>query len=206
MNDKFITLSWTFIKDKKTTMNEKLILMEISNLSMLELGCIASNSHFSELMGVKKEAISRLISSLEKKGYISSKIKNGSRNFSRTITLNKMLFDPKQNVISPLTNCLETKGNITTNITLSKYDDFLSQLEKACKYKSKVTKTKNGEKLFKQIVDVSKLFKDYISYQKENGNFSVRITDYMRDYETVHSIKEDKELTDEEFWSMQGNN
>jgi len=88
----------------------------------------------------------------------------------------------------------------------NKYDDFLSQLSKACKFKSKVTKTKDGEKLFKQIKDIGKLFNDYIDYQKEKGNFSVRITDYMKDYDTVHSIKEDTELTDEEFWSVQGNN
>ena len=112
MSDKFITLSWEFIKDDRTTMQEKLILCEIQNLTMLEYGCVANNEHFASLMGIQKEAVSRLINSLVKKGFISSKIKNGSRNFSRCLTINKMLFDPKQNVISPLTKCLETKDNI----------------------------------------------------------------------------------------------
>lgn len=116
MNDKFITLSWEFIKDDRTTMQEKLILCEIQNLTMLEYGCIANNEHFASLMGIQKEAVSRLINSLVKKGFILSEIKNGSRNFSRRLTINKMLFHPKQNVISPLTKCLETKGNILINI------------------------------------------------------------------------------------------
>lgn len=114
-----IFITWDFFKDKSTTMNEKVLLLEISNLSMLEHGCVASNEHFASKMGIKKEAVSRLISSLQNKGYIHSEMKNGTRNFGRKITLNKMLFDPKQNVISPLTNCEETKGNKTINKTIN---------------------------------------------------------------------------------------
>ena len=107
------------LKDKSTTMQEKLILVEINQLSMLDKGCIASNNHFAELFGIKKESVSRSISSLENKGYITTKIKDGSRNHERTITINKMLFEYKQNVISPLTNCLETKENKTINKTIN---------------------------------------------------------------------------------------
>jgi len=117
--EKGIFITWSFWRDKRTTLSEKAILIEINNLSMLELGCVASNTHFAELMGIKKEAVSRLISSLEKKGFIDTKIENGSRNFGRSITLNKLLFDPKQIVISPLTNCLETKGNKTSNKSIN---------------------------------------------------------------------------------------
>ncbi len=118
MNEKGIFIEWSFWRDKTTTLSEKAILLEIQNLTMLELGCIASNKHFAELMGIKKEAVSRLISSLVDKGYITSKIKEGSRNFSRQITINKLLRGGKQNVISPLTNCLETKGNKSINKTI----------------------------------------------------------------------------------------
>ena len=186
MEDKFVTLQWSFIGDKNTTMQEKLVLMEINNLSMLKYGCIAMNEHFASLMGVKKESISRTIASLEKKGYITSKIKNGSRNFSRTITLNKMLFDPKQNVISPLTNCLETKENITVNKTINTYEGFLEILASKVKYKSKVTETKQGRILFKQIEDKEQLIKDYINHQLEKENYAIRITDFMKDYQTVY--------------------
>ncbi len=195
MGDKFVTLTWEFIRDKSTTMQEKLILAEINNLSMLKLGCIAQNEHFSELLGVKKESVSRSINSLENKGYISTKIKKGSRNFSRTITINNLLFDPKQNVIAPLTNCLETKGNITTNKTISEYESFISQLKDASKYKTKVTKTKDGEKLFKQIEDKKKLFTDYLKHQSDKKEYAVRLTAFMEDYKTVHSV----EVKQEEF-------
>lgn len=176
-----VFIEWGMFKDKSTTLSEKFIYLEIQNLSMLEHGCIASNEHFAEKMGIKKEAVSRLISSLEKKGFITSIIKNGSRNFNRTITINKMLIDPKQNVISPLTNCLETKGNKTTNKTTNSYDSFLNEIKLRVKHKSKVTKTKEGAELFKQIANKQEVIEAYIKHQAENGSYSIRITAFMLD-------------------------
>ena len=79
------------------------------------------------MLGVKKESISRSINSLKNKGYINVEIVNGSRNHDRRITLNKLLFGGKQNVIDPLTNCyrpitkcLETKGNKPINKPINK--------------------------------------------------------------------------------------
>lgn len=106
------------LHNKNITMQEKLILIEISQLTMLDKGCIASNNHFAETFKVKKESISRSLSSLEQKGYITTKIKDGSRNHERTITINKMLFKYEQNVTEPLTKCLETKENKTDNKTI----------------------------------------------------------------------------------------
>jgi len=76
----------------------------------------------------------------------------------------------------------------------SEYDDFLEQLSKACKYKTKVTKTKEGAKIFKSILDKGKLFKDYIQHQIDKDNYATRITDFMKDYGTVH----DSNITEEE--------
>ena len=36
----------------------------------------------------------------------------------------------------------------------------------------------------KSIEDKEQLFKDYIAHQEYKLNFAIRITDYMRDYET----------------------
>ena len=187
------------LKDKSTTMQEKLILVEINQLSMLDKGCIASNNHFAELFGIKKESVSRSISSLENKGYITTKIKDGSRNHERTITVNKMLFEYKQNVISPLTNCLETKENKTINKTNNKYDIFLDYLKSKCKYKTKVTKTKDGSKLFNSIQDKRQLIIDYIRHQEEKKEFAVRISKFMEDYNTVY--KANSNNTDDDEWS-----
>jgi len=197
MATKFVTVSIEIMHDKKLSPNQKFILAEIHQLNSLEKGCFASNKHFAELIGITTQGVSKSINQLSEMGYIAIDNAQTKRNFGRVITINSGK--------SGINSGLESKENITVNKTISKFDDFLSQLEKACKYKSKVTKTKDGEKLFKQIKDIGKLFNDYIDYQKENGNYSVRITDFMKDYDTVHSIKEDTELTDEEFWSMQGN-
>ena len=49
-------LSIDLLHDKNTTMQEKLLLIEINQLSMLDKGCIASNNHFAETFKVKKES------------------------------------------------------------------------------------------------------------------------------------------------------
>ena len=128
-----VFIKWSVFRNKETTLSEKILFLEINNLSMLDKGCIASNSHFADTLGVKKEAISRLISSLEKKGYITTEIVAGSRNHSRIITINKMLptdnkllSRDKQNVNTPLTNCLETKENKTINKTINKKGNDLN--------------------------------------------------------------------------------
>ena len=142
------------LKDKSTTMQEKLILVEINQLSMLDKGCIASNNHFAELFGIKKESVSRSISSLENKGYITTKIKDGSRNHERTITINKMLFEYKQNVISPLTNCLETKENKTINKTKNISIDIVSSF---------FDENRDIKKDDKSI----KIMSDFVTYRKQ---------------------------------------
>ena len=147
-------LSIDLLHDKNTTMQEKLLLIEINQLSMLDKGCIASNNHFAETFKVKKESISRRLSSLEQKGYISTEIKAGSRNHDRTITINKMLFYYEQNVIAPLTNCLETKENKTINKTKNISIDIVSSF-------------------FDENIDIKKddksikIMSDFVTYRKQ---------------------------------------
>ena len=52
MATKFITVSIEIMHDNNLTPNQKFILAEIQQLSSLEKGCIASNRHFSELIGI----------------------------------------------------------------------------------------------------------------------------------------------------------
>lgn len=79
------------------------------------------------------------------------------------------------------TNTKETKQNL--------YDRFIEYLKANCKYKSKVTITKEGKELFNQIEDKKQLANDYIKYQEEKGDYAVRITKYMEDYNTVYKNK-----------------
>lgn len=147
-------LSIELLHDKNTTMQEKLLLIEINQLSMLDKGCIASNNHFAETFKVKKESISRSLSSLEQKGYITTEIKAGSRNHDRTITINKMLFYYEQNVIAPLTNCLETKENKTINKTKNISIDIVSSF---------FDENRDIKKDDKSI----KIMSDFVTYRKQ---------------------------------------
>lgn len=167
-------LSIELLHDKNTTMQEKLLLIEINQLSMLDKGCIASNNHFAETFKVKKESISRSLSSLEQKGYITTEIKAGSRNHDRTITINKMLLQDEK----AITNCLESKENKTSSSSNQlDYDDFFNLWnEFADKHKkSKLASLTNTRK--KQLTARLKDYKNFLEMFKyslikaEKSNF-----------------------------------
>ena len=188
MATKFIVVRIEIMHDKNLTPNQKFILAEIEQLEQLDKGCIASNKHFSDLIGIAKENVSRSINDLKQKNYINIEIINGSRNHTRVI---KTSSPPYQNVKPPLSKRQETKENKTINKTLTAFEDFLKQLRAASKYKTKVTKTTEGEQLFKEIKDKGKLFKDYLLHQEDKKEFSIRITAFMLDYETVYNNQEE---------------
>jgi len=120
---KFIQLKIEFLCHKDTTLQEKILLAEIYNLSKSKsYKCNASNGHFSKRFNIPKTSISRSISNLEKKGYINSQITPKTRNHERIITINNLLI-PINNGLTRinkmlfdlLTNCQESKENIENN-------------------------------------------------------------------------------------------
>lgn len=79
-------------------------------------------------------------------------------------------------------------------------DSFVEDLYNKAIYKSKVTKTKELTKLIKDLSkrhDIEYIKENYINYQKEKGEYSVRITAYLKDYETVHHKQEIKAWYDQ---------
>lgn len=168
MNHKGIWLPSEVIQDKNLTWLERVVLMEVNQLSELKKGCIAHNEHFSLLFNIKRESVSRVLSSLRDKGYINIDISN--RNHNRVITINKMLLGGEQNVITPLTKCLESKENKTINNTIRELstkinkESFLEwvghkKLTEA-KHKARITKCINflssySKEEQKQIIDTS---------------------------------------------------
>lgn len=178
LEERGIFIQWSVFRNKETTLSEKVLFLEINNLSMLDKGCIASNAHFADTLGVKKEAISRLISSLEKKGYITTKIVDGTRNHSRIITINKMLstdnkmlFRGKQNVNTPLTNCLETKENKTINKTINNiYKKNLSISHRVELWKIE------AQKEILPIDDELPIFEKFISYWTSYNSSDLKFT------------------------------
>lgn len=133
MSVHYVTLDWGFIRDKSTTMQEKLIYAEIKQLTQLDRGCIASNQHFADLLGIKRQAASRIIGNLEKKGFITTEIVKGSRNMERKIRCKQNVATCQQNVSEVATKCLETKENKTINKTIIGIFEFWKQI---CNHKN----------------------------------------------------------------------
>ena len=94
MATKFITVSIDIMHDTNLNQSQKFLLAEIEQLSQLDKGCVASNQHFSELIGITKENVSRNINELQRKGYIDIEIVNGTRNHTRIITITKIVRPP----------------------------------------------------------------------------------------------------------------
>lgn len=56
--------------DNELSWIEKLVLVEIDSLAVLEKGCIATNEYLGKFFNLSKDRISKIISSLKNKGYI----------------------------------------------------------------------------------------------------------------------------------------
>lgn len=120
MATKFITVSIEIMHDQNLNQSQKFILAEVEQLSQLDKGCIASNTHFSDLIGITKENVSRNINDLRVKGYINIEIVAGTRNHTRIITITTLVRPPYQSSKTPLLKQQETKENKTSNRTINK--------------------------------------------------------------------------------------
>ena len=130
------------------------------------------------------DSVKSAMDELKQYGYISyEKHSNGSG----TYFLNDEPNVENPNVENPNLgkSTLIKKKNLDKNKNNS-YDVFINFLKDKCKYKSKITKTKEGKDLFNQIQDKKQLVIDYIKHQEEKKDFAVRVTKFMEDYNTVY--------------------
>ena len=74
-NCKEIRVLTEILQVKDLTITEKIILSQIDALDQKK-GCFASNNYFAELFLLSKTQISKIISDLKKKGWISVKYEN----------------------------------------------------------------------------------------------------------------------------------
>jgi hypothetical protein len=116
MTDKFISLSHSMIRRKDLTMQEKIVYLEILNLSSLDKGCIASNKHFEVSFGISKKSVSNTISSLVSKGFITSKLTD--RNNTRVLSIKDGGVSIKDGGVSIKDG--ESKENKQVNIKFNK--------------------------------------------------------------------------------------
>jgi len=76
------------MNNEKLDWTNKVLMSEIMNLSKLENGCIASNEHFAQILGIERSAVSKRITFLEKVGMImTNKIYERKRCVGRVIQL-----------------------------------------------------------------------------------------------------------------------
>jgi len=121
MATEFITISIEIMHDKKLSPNQKFIFAEIKQLCSLNKGCFASNSHFSNLIGISKQGVSNAINKLILDGYIASEIIKGSRNRERIITIRGIHSDVGgiHSDVGGIHSDVETKENKTINKTIN---------------------------------------------------------------------------------------
>lgn len=106
---------WALDKDIKTELG---LLLIISSLTAENGYCFASNKYFANLFEIDEVSVSRKISKLEKKKYISIEYeKRGAEVKNRKIRLTKMLTDRLQNNQSTINK--NVKGNNTSINTTS---------------------------------------------------------------------------------------
>lgn len=195
MATKFITVSIEIMHDKNLNQSQKFIYAEIEQLSQLDKGCVASNNHFSELIGITKENVSRNISDLAEKGYIKIEIVKGTRNHTRIITLTTLVRPPYQSSKTPLSKQQETKENKTINKTINKttplfYMDIIDYLNVKANTRFKAQNKKTKELINARFNDGFTLedFKIVIDKKVTQWKDDTKMSGYLRP-ETLFSNK-----------------
>lgn len=72
-------------ENKELSWNEKILLMEIDSFTSKDLPCYFSNEYIAELLGVKENTASIILSKLIKKGYVRKVGFNGRERFVESL-------------------------------------------------------------------------------------------------------------------------
>ena len=154
--------------ESKLTIQEKLFYIEIDSLDN-EDGCFANNQHFSDMFEISKTRCSIVISHLEQKGYIKSKLiyKEGSKQIlKRVLNISYRpyptnvkegyitnVIDPTQQMFKDSNTLSNTSISNTTNNTINKdlkaefdmlWQDYPRKIGKPNALKSYIKYRKSG--------------------------------------------------------------
>ena len=145
--------------NKDLSTNEKVLLAEIDSLGGSSNGCFASNQYFADFFDLSKDRISRLVSGLKNKGYITVELtyKEGTCEVDKRI----IKLNPYSYFYQGVQNCQGGIGENTKDIT-NNYN--INNNNKASKKKTtKEPRHKYGE--FKNVLlsdkDLEKLKAEY---------------------------------------------
>ena len=146
-------ISWT----------KRILIAEISQLEMLDKGCIASNNHFANKLKLSTQAISKALNELQLDGFINIDNSQSKRNFGRTITIN-FSKSPINFSKSPIHQSGESKENKQKNITINITSEHFAkqQIEKILYYRKSIKKSIKTQQGFngleKKILEVIETF------------------------------------------------
>ena len=160
MATKFITVSIEIMHNNNITPNQKFILAEIQQLSSLEKGCIASNRHFSELIGITMSGVSKAINDLEEKRYIKIDNAQTKRNFGRVITIDsgKSAIDSGKSAIDSGKSAIDSSQESKENKTINKIKNISIDI-----VSSFFDENRDIKKDDKSI----KIMSDFVTYRKQ---------------------------------------
>lgn len=164
--------------DKELSWIEKFLLVEIESLDN-EQGCWASNDYFASFFGVSKDRISKLISGLNKKGYITVELiyKKGTKAVEKRVVKitdryrSKQLEGIGENTYTPIGENAED-NNTSFNNTINNTKDNMSDKSDVVPYLEIIDYLNlKAEKKFKCVAGHKK-------YIKARWNEGYRLDDF----------------------------
>ena len=198
---------------KDLSTNEKILLAEIDSLGGSSDGCFASNQYFADFFDLSKDRISRLVSGLKNKGYITVELiyKEGTCEVDkRIIKLNPYSYfyqgvQNHQGGIGENTKDITNNYNINNNNKTSKKKTTKEPRHKYGEFKNVLLSDKDLEKLKTEYGEelVEKYIKKMDEWIELNGrrykNYYLALRQWMNKEVSKKQEKVEKQEGDTKY-------
>ena len=198
---------------KDLSTNEKILLAEIDSLGGSSDGCFASNQYFADFFDLSKDRISRLVSGLKNKGYITVELvyKEGTCEVDkRIIKLNPYSYfyqgvQNHQGGIGENTKDITNNYNINNNNKTSKKKTTKEVRHKYGEFKNVLLSDKDLEKLKTEYGEelVEKYIKKMDEWIELNGrrykNYYLALRQWMNKEVSKKQEKVEKQERDTKY-------
>ena len=199
--------------NKDLSTNEKILLAEIDSLGGSSDGCFASNQYFADFFDLSKDRISRLVSGLKNKGYITVELiyKEGTCEVDkRIIKLNPYSYfyqgvQNHQGGIGENTKDITNNYNINNNNKASKKKTTKEPRHKYGEFKNVLLSDKDLEKLKAEYTEelVEKYIKKMDEWIELNGrrykNYYLALRQWMNKEVSKKQEKVEKQEGDTKY-------
>ena len=199
--------------NKDLSTNEKVLLAEIDSLGGSSDGCFASNQYFADFFDLSKDRISRLVSGLKNKGYITVELiyKEGTCEVDkRIIKLNPYSYfyqgvQNHQGGIGENTKDITNNYNINNNNKASKKKTTKEPRHKYGEFKNVLLSDKDLEKLRAEYGEelVEKYIKKMDEWIELNGrrykNYYLALRQWMNKEVSKKQEKVEKQEGDTKY-------